>query len=73
MEPYLADLINNNKIPKSIRYLLVSIPHLFLISMFILLSINSKNIAGSILFILLTVLFIVTYVFLILKVKKSNK
>lgn len=72
MEAFIADLINNSNIPKFIRYLIVTILEIFLIGLFIVISINTEFIIGKILFIILSVLFLISYLYLILKIHKSK-
>lgn len=63
MEPYIADLINNSKIPKSIRFLII----LTLCSFVIFLGIILENVFGF----LLALAFLVILIYL--GIKTINK
>ena len=60
MEPYIADLINNSKIPKSIRFLII----LTLCSFVIFLGIILENVFGF----LLALAFLVILIYLGIKI-----
>lgn len=60
MEPYIADLINNSKIPKSIRFLII----LTLCSFVIFLGIILRNVFGF----LLALAFLVILIYLGIKI-----
>ncbi len=67
MEPFIADLINNKKIPKVLRYILVLVSCLFIIFIGISLIINSSLIVGKIFGGTLSTIFIVLLCYLLNK------
>jgi len=71
MEPYLADLINNPKVPKPIRYIIVIITLVFLKFIFICVGFNSIYLVGKIFGFILTILFLILGIYLILKIHKN--
>ena len=71
MEPFIADLINNKKIPKVLRYILVLVLCLFIIFIGISLIINSSLIVGKIFGGALSAIFIVLLCYLLNKIYKS--
>lgn len=71
MEPFIADLINNKKIPKVLRYILVLVSCLFIIFIGISLIINSSLIVGKIFGGTLSTIFIVLLCYLLNKIYKS--
>ena len=73
MEPFIADLINNSKVPKIIRYLIVTILCLFIIFLGVSCSISSPFIFGKIFGIVLAIIFFIIEIYLCIKIYKSNK
>lgn len=73
MEPYIADLLNNIKIPKSLRILITSILLLPLIFLFTILTIKNDLILGKIFFMFFSILSITAYIYLILKICKGKE
>lgn len=73
MEPFIADLINNPKVPKIIRYGMVTLLCLFIIFIGVVCAINSPIILGKIFGILLAILFFIVEIYLYIKISKSNK
>lgn len=73
MEPYIADLINNPKVPKIIRYLIVSTLEIFLIGVFVMVGVKNDNIAFKAMFFILTVIIVISYIYIIRKINKSSK
>lgn len=71
MEPFIADLINNKKIPKVLRYILVLVSCLFIILIGISLIIHSSLIVGKIFGGALSTIFIVLLCYLLNKIYKS--
>ena len=67
MEPFIADLINNKKMPKVLRYILVLVLCLFIIFIGISLIINSSLIVGQIFGGALSAIFIVLLCYLLNK------
>ena len=73
MEPYIADLINNPKVPKIIRYLIVVIVCAFIIYLGITTFIDSPFIWGKILGIILAIVFLIVGIYLCLKISRSKE
>ena len=71
MEPFIADLINNKKVPKVLRYILVLVLNLFIIFIGISLIILSSLIVGKIFGGFLSDIFIVLLCYLLNKIYKS--
>jgi len=72
MEPFIADLINNPKIPKIIRILIITIVCLFIIILSISCTINSPFILGKIFGIILTITSLIIEVYLYIKILKNK-
>ena len=73
MEPYIADLINNPKVPKIIRYSIVVITCAFIIYLGITAFINSSFIWGKILGIIVALVFLIIGIYLCLKVSRGSE
>ena len=71
MEPFLADLINNSKIPKAIRYAIVSVVCLFIFYLGMLCFVESQMIIGKAFGAVLCVLILAAAAYLINKIRKS--
>lgn len=71
MEPFLADLINNPKVPKIIRYIIVSIASLFLIFAGIICVIESPMIIGKVFGIIFCTLILIVTFYLLRKIYKN--
>lgn len=71
MEPFIADLINNPKVPKIIRYGIVTILCVFIIFIGIMCAFNSPFIWGKIFGILLAIVFLGFGIYLNIKISKS--
>lgn len=71
MEPFIADLINNPKVPKFIRYGLVTIICAFVIYIGVICSIDSPFICGKIFGILLAITFFILGIYICIKISKS--
>lgn len=71
MEPFLADLINNHKIPKIIRYIIVSIISLFVLWLGIMCAIASPFLWGKIFGIILCVLIVLAAFYLLRRIYRS--
>jgi len=56
MEPFLADLINNPRVPKVIRYVLVSVVSLFILYLGIYCAVASPMVLGKLFGIILCIL-----------------
>lgn len=71
MEPFLADLINNPKVPKVIRYTIVSVVNLFILYLGISCIIGSAMVIGKVFGIILCVLILMAAVYLMRKIHKN--
>lgn len=71
MEPFLADLINNNKIPKIIRYLIVTIPSFFCIWVGINVGLCSEMLLGNIFGFVFAVTMLTACIYIYIKIYKS--
>ena len=72
MEPYIADLINNSKIPKSIRFLIILILCSFIIFLGIILGLKSPFILGNVFGFLLALAFLVILIYLGIKILNNK-
>ena len=68
MEPFLADLINNPKVPKVIRYAIVAVVSSFILYLGISCAIESPMIIGKAFGIILCVLILVAAIYLFRKI-----
>lgn len=73
MEPFIADLINNPKIPKFIRYVIVIILSMFIIFLGITCTINSPFTWGKVFGVVLAIAMLITGIYLSIKIFKSTK
>ncbi len=71
MEPYLADLINNPKVPKPIRYTIVILILGFLEWIFIGVGFHSIYLAGKILGFVLAILMVILGICLMIKIHRN--
>jgi len=71
MEPFLADLINNPKIPKVIRYALVSVVSLFILYLGINCTLVSPMVIGKVFGVVLSVLILIAASYLFRRIYKS--
>lgn len=71
MEPFLADLLNNSKAPKLIRYIIVCIICAFIISLGIILALKSPLKLGKIFGIFLSIIFLIIGIYLNVKIYKN--
>lgn len=71
MEPFLADIINNHKIPKQIRFGIVIVLITFIIIISLICAFNSPFLFGKIFGFLLILLSIYTLLFLCIKISKE--
>ncbi len=71
MEPYIADLLNNKKIPKVVRYLITILICGFVVFLGISCALNSEMLWGKIFGWCLTLLMVFVCIFLIIKIKKN--
>lgn len=71
MEPFIADLINDPKVPKFIRYSIVTILCLFIIFLGISCVINSPFLWGEIFGIILSTAFLIIGIYLCIKIAKN--
>ncbi len=71
MEPYIADLINNKKTPKIIRYIIVIIISGFIIYIGIECGLHSKLLIGNILGYLVSFIFLLIGLYLLYKIHKN--
>lgn len=72
MEFFLADLINNPKIPKWLRFLIVTVVCGLVIFLGIMLALKSPVPIGKIFGVVLAVLFLVTAIYLFIKIAKKS-
>lgn len=72
MEPFLADFINNKKIPKLIRYIFVLLLCGFIIFLGLSIVINSELLSGKIFGIILSLVFLIILIYLVLMINKSK-
>ncbi len=72
MEPFIADLINNPKVPKWLRYVIVTLVCGFVIFLGVMLALKSPMLVGKIFGGALSVLFLEAAVFLLAKITKSQ-
>lgn len=73
MEAFIAEIINDPKVPKIIRYIIVTILCLFIIILGISCAINSPFIWGKIFGIILAIFFLIIGIYLYIKIYKSGK
>ena len=73
IEPYIADLIKDEKIPKIIRYIIVTILCAFVIFIGGILLFKSQMIIGKIFGIILAFIFIIIWLYLIIKIHSNKK
>lgn len=71
MEPFIADLINNPKIPKWLRYIIVSVVCGFVIFLGAMLAIKSPILIGKIFGGVLSMLFFTAVIYLFARISKS--
>lgn len=71
MEPFIADLINDPKVPKFIRYGIVTILCLLIIFLGISCAINSPFLWGKIFGIILSIAFLIIGIYLCIKIAKN--
>ncbi len=73
MEPFIADLINNPKIPKWLRYVIVTLACGFVVFLGIMLALKNPMLVGKIFGGALSVLFLSAAVYLLAKTAKSRR
>lgn len=73
MEPFIADLINNPKLPKAVRYAMVTILCLFIMFLGVSCTVSSPFVWGKIFGIILAAVFLIAEIYLCRKIHKSNK
>ena len=73
MESFLAELINNPKIPKWVRFLIVGIVCGLVIFLGVMLAIKSSMLIGKIFGGLLVVVFLAAAIYLFVKIAKSDR
>lgn len=71
MEPYLADLINNPKVPKIIRYIIVLIICGFIVFVGIATSLNSEMLWGKILGFLMVISILIVGIIMMRRIYKN--
>ena len=72
MEPYLADLINNNKVPKFIRYTIVIVSTILIEYISIYVGITSEILWGKILGFTVAIVYLLVSIILIIRIYKSS-
>lgn len=73
MEPFIADLINNSKVSKILRYIIVIILCSFIIILGISCIINSPFILVNIFGIRIVIIFLIIGIYLNIKIYRSKK
>lgn len=73
MEPFIADFINNDSVPKFIRYLIVSFLEGSIIFLFIVIGMHCQSLMGKLLFIVLVILFAISYIYLMMKIRNRKR
>ncbi len=73
MEPFLADFINNPKVPKWLRYLIVTLVCGLLIFIGVMVAIKSPMLVGKIFGGVLAGLSLITAIYLFVKIAKSSR
>ncbi len=72
MEPFIADLINNPKVPKWLRYLIVTLICGFVIFVGVTLTLNSPMLVGRIFSGVISLLVFAAMIYLYVKIAKSG-
>ncbi len=72
MEPFLADFINNKKIPRIIRNIIVCLLCGFIIFLGVSIVIKSELLFGKIFGIILSIVFLIIGIYLIAKINNSK-
>lgn len=72
MESFLVDLINSTKIPKFIKYILITLIVGFLEFVFIGVAIKGVSKFAMPVGIILAIILFIVYIYLIIKIKKYN-
>lgn len=72
MEPFIADLINNPKVPKWLRYVIVTLVCGFVIFLGVMLALKSPMPVGKIFGGALSVLFLAAAVYLFAKITQAQ-
>ena len=72
MEPFIADLINNPKVPKWLRYVIVTLVCGFVIFLGVMLALKSPMLVGKIFGGALSVLFLAAAVYLFAKITQAQ-
>lgn len=71
MESFIADLINNPKVPKTIRYAIVTIISIFIIFIGVGCAIKSPFLCGRIFGIILAITFLGLGIYICINISKS--
>ena len=71
MEPFIADLINNNKVPKMIRYIIVIILISFIMYICINVGLHAIYFIGNIFGFLIAILSLIVGIILLIRIYKS--
>lgn len=71
MEPFIADLINNNKVPKPIRYLIVILLVGFITWVGVCVGLHSEMLIGNIFGFLIAGIILISGIYLLIKIYKS--
>ncbi len=72
MEWIFADIINSTKVPKIVKYILITVLVGFLEFIFISVAINGVSKFAMPVGITLAIIFFIAYIYLIIKIKKYN-
>ncbi len=73
MEPFIADLLKNPKVPKPIKYGIVIISNIFIIIVGISCAIHSPFLCGKIFGIILVIAFLGIGIYLCINISKIKK
>lgn len=73
MEPFLADFINNPKVPKWLRYLIVTLVCGLLIFIGVMVAVKSPMLVGKIFGGVLAGLSLIAAIYLFVKIAKSSR
>lgn len=72
MEFIFVDIINNTKVPKFVKYIIITVFIVFLEFAFISIAINGVVKYATPFGIVMAILFFIAYIYCIIKIKKDN-
>lgn len=73
MEPYLADFINNPKIPKNLKIIIITFLFGFLVYISVYVFLISNILAGRIFSLILSIILLISYFYYLYRLIKYNK